>query len=158
MSWLNVTEILAPEAVTAIISSLFVQIDYGCQPSDFPPSKTTTKVPAVLQLKYWEVQEPEKHFVKDQLEAVLSRRREREKARKDIELQLAGMDDLEKWELLKGDKVDKGDKGKKEVEGAKKETAAMKKEVEVSETVGPSGTSADTEEVSRARIWQSKAD
>jgi hypothetical protein len=112
-------------------------------------------VPASLQLKFWEVQTPEKHFTKDQLEAVLTRRKERESARKEIELQLAGMDDLEKWELIKGDKGDKPEKGekvKKEAGAAKKEANAVKKQVDTMEKAGPSVTSADTEEVGLALL------
>lgn len=82
-------------------------------------------MPAALQLKYWEVQTPEKYFTKDQLELVLTRRKEREKARADIERQLAGLDDLEKWDLIKGDKADKGEKGKKET-GTKKDATGSK--------------------------------
>ena len=107
---------------------MFTQIDHGCQPTDFPPSTTTVKIPAALQLKYWEVQTPEIHFTKDQLESVLTRRKEREQARKNIESQLAGLDDLEKWDLIKGDKAEKGEKVKKDAGAAKKETSAVKVE------------------------------
>ena len=112
----TVADTLAADALTPLISKLFSQKDYGFLVSDFLPSSSTTKLPAALQLRYWEVNEPEKYFLGDQLGIVISRVEERRRARAECLRLLEDMDDIEKLELLKGDK-EKGEKEKKPAKG-----------------------------------------
>jgi hypothetical protein len=61
----------------------------------------------VLQIRCWEVLEPAKYFPEDQLEVLQARRAERVKAREQAVNILAGLDDVEKLEMLKGEKDEK---------------------------------------------------
>ncbi|WWC96983.1 hypothetical protein V866_003860 [Kwoniella sp. B9012] len=99
---------LPNESLTPLIPKLFTLHQYGFLPSDFAPSSSTTKVPAALQIRCWEANDLQKHFPSDQLEELLIRRKAREQAREECVKILDGLDDIEKLELIKGDKVDKG--------------------------------------------------
>ncbi|WWC68642.1 uncharacterized protein I206_102573 [Kwoniella pini CBS 10737] len=98
---------LPNETLTSLIPKLFALKQYGIVPADFSPSTSTAKVPAALQIRCWEATDVAKHFSASQLEEVLARRREREQAREECERILNGLDDIEKLELIKGDKADK---------------------------------------------------
>ncbi|GMK55693.1 hypothetical protein CspeluHIS016_0207490 [Cutaneotrichosporon spelunceum] len=93
-------ELLAP-----LIAQLFTLKQYGFQPSDFGVSR----IPARLQIRCWETNDLDKYFPAERVSELLARRTEREHAREECELMLADMDDAEKADFLKGEKVDKRD-------------------------------------------------
>ncbi|OCF43387.1 hypothetical protein I317_02827 [Kwoniella heveanensis CBS 569] len=107
-------ELLPNEAMDALIPKIFTLKQYGFVASDFSPSSSTTKVPAALQIRCWEVTDMQKYLPSDQLESLLGRRTERENARKECLKILDGLDDVEKLELIKGDKGEKAEKPAKE--------------------------------------------
>nr|XP_019050366.1 hypothetical protein I302_00796 [Kwoniella bestiolae CBS 10118]OCF29296.1 hypothetical protein I302_00796 [Kwoniella bestiolae CBS 10118] len=98
---------LPNETLSPLIPKLFTLHQYGFLPSDFSPSSSTTKVPAALQIRCWEANDLQKYFPADQLEEIMRRRKEREAARQECLRILHGLDDIEKLELIKGDKADK---------------------------------------------------
>lgn len=86
------------------IPDLFEQRDYGVSSQDVGASK----IPAALQLKFWELRDPTRYFSPPNypeafLQVLLSRQRERETARAEIAKEIARMDDVEKLDLLKGE-------------------------------------------------------
>jgi hypothetical protein len=104
----DTSDILPIEIVKPLIVKLFHQQHYGLLSSDFPASASgPTKVPAALQIRFWEAINPEQHFPADQLEAVKSRQAERRAARDEVVRLLEALDDVEKMDLLKGDKEEK---------------------------------------------------
>ena len=90
--------------------------DYGLAPSDFGPSSSSSKVPAGLQIRCWEANQPEKYFTEEQCGMLSVRREERTRARAECLKLLDAMDDLEKLDFLKGDKVEEKEKSAKRVE------------------------------------------
>ncbi|WVF65764.1 hypothetical protein IAT40_000498 [Kwoniella sp. CBS 6097] len=107
-------ELLPNEAVETLLPKLFTLKQYGFIPSDFSPSSSTTKLPAALQIRCWEVNDMQKYLPSEQLDAYLKRQKDRENARAEYVKILDGLDDIEKLELIKGDKNDKGEKPAKE--------------------------------------------
>ncbi|WVR03828.1 hypothetical protein IAU60_000824 [Kwoniella sp. DSM 27419] len=107
-------EQLPLEAIMALIPKLFTMAQYGFLPSDFTPSSSSLKVPAALQIRCWEANDIQKYSAPDQVEELLARRRERELARTECLRILESLDDVEKLELVKGDKPERGDKAIKE--------------------------------------------
>ncbi|WVQ93405.1 hypothetical protein IAU59_000475 [Kwoniella sp. CBS 9459] len=107
-------DLLPNEAVDALIPKLFTLKQYGFIASDFSPSSSTTKVPAALQIRCWEVTDMQKYLPSDQLDSLLNRQKERDQAREACLKILDGLDDIEKLELIKGDKSEKGEKPAKE--------------------------------------------
>jgi hypothetical protein len=101
-------DILPIEIVKPLIGKLFHQQHYGLLSSDFPASASgPTKVPAALQIRFWEAINPERYFPGDQHEALKSRQAERRAARDEVVRLLESLDDVEKMDLLKGDKEEK---------------------------------------------------
>ena len=102
---------LPNDVLLPIVHKLFAQEDYGFLPGDFPSSsRTPSKVPATLQLRYWEVREPEKWVSGEVLEGFAARLEERRSARRDCLEMLASMSEEERMKLLKGDKLEKATK------------------------------------------------
>ncbi len=102
------------EVILSLIPNLFTLKQYGFTSSDFP--NATSKIPASLQIRCWEANDVEKYFPSDQVEIMLTRRKERESTREMIQSMLEGMDDIEKVELIKGEKLDKSVDKPKEAE------------------------------------------
>lgn len=120
-----VSESLTAASIASLVPKLFAIHDYGFVSSDFSPSTSTTKIPATLQIRCWEALEPEKYFTDEQITVLASRRAERVRMRAECVRLLGEMDDIEKLELLKGDKGEKrekGDKGVKRDMGVKGDT------------------------------------
>jgi hypothetical protein len=84
-------------------------VHYGLLPGDFPSSSTSSniKIPAGLQIRRWEAVEPEKHFPSEHLDAVNARKAERSRVREECVKILKDMDDIEAYDLVKGEKEDK---------------------------------------------------
>ena len=106
------TDLLPIDTLTPLVSRLFTRRDYGFIPSDFSPS-STVKVPATLQIRCWEANEPEKYLSGDQLDMLETRKAERTKAREECLRFLIEMDDVGKLDFIKGDKIDRTEKGDK---------------------------------------------
>nr|XP_018264705.1 uncharacterized protein I303_02882 [Kwoniella dejecticola CBS 10117]OBR86863.1 hypothetical protein I303_02882 [Kwoniella dejecticola CBS 10117] len=124
---------LPNEVIAPLITRFFTMKHYGFVPSDFSPSTSTVKIPAALQIRCWEANDVEQHFPAGQTEEIVTRRKEREQAREDCLRILTGLDDIEKLELIKGEKVDKTqtkevkEKASK-IEEPEEEAARLKKE------------------------------
>jgi hypothetical protein len=104
-------ETLTMDAVLSLIPKIFSLQSYGFLPSDFPSSSTTTvKIPAALQIRRWEAIEPEKWFTPEQCVTLEQRKTERQAARTECLRILGEMDDVEKWELLKGESKESKEK------------------------------------------------
>jgi hypothetical protein len=101
----NVQDTLKNELLAPLVAQLFTMKQYGFQPSDFGVSR----IPARLQIRCWEANDLDKHFPANRVPELEARRAEREQAREECERMLAGMDDAEKAEFLKNEKVDKKD-------------------------------------------------
>jgi len=94
-----------------VIPKLFDIKDYGFISTDFvPASSSSAKLPAGLQIQCWEAKELEIYFSKEQCETLMSRREERNRARAECLRLLEAMDDVEKMELLKGEKGEEKEK------------------------------------------------
>ncbi|KAL0252365.1 hypothetical protein I308_101754 [Cryptococcus tetragattii IND107] len=89
-------ESLPNEALTAVSRKLFTLRHYGFFPSQFPSG---VKIPSSLQIRCWEVNEPEKWFPSEQVEALCARRAERESVTEECFKLLQGMTDAQKLEL-----------------------------------------------------------
>ncbi|WWC87861.1 uncharacterized protein L201_002758 [Kwoniella dendrophila CBS 6074] len=122
---------LPNESLTPLIPKLFSLTQYGFLPSDFSPSTSTTKIPAALQIRCWEANDIQKYFSSDQLEGILARKKEREQAREECLRILNGLDDIERLELIKGDKVDKN-----QTKEVKEKPAKVEEVVEESPRLG----------------------
>lgn len=110
-------ETLSMDAVSALIPKLFQLQHYGYLPTDFPSSSSSVpKIPASLQIRRWEAINPEAYFSAEQCQTLKQRQAERVAARQECLRLLAAMDDVERWELVKGDGKDKGE-SKEEVPG-----------------------------------------
>lgn len=114
---------LPSQLVTPLISKLFTQSHYGLIPSDFPSSSSApVKIPAALQIRRWEANEPLKYFPAEHHEVLSARKAEREKVRAECVRILGQLDDVEARELVKGEKGEKEDRPDKSV---KKEDAKV---------------------------------
>ena len=102
-------ETLPAELITPLIPKLFTLVHYGLLPGDFPSSSTSSnvKIPAGLQIRRWEAVEPEKYFPSEHLDAVNARKAERSRVREECVRILKDMDDIEAYDLVKGEKEDK---------------------------------------------------
>lgn len=102
-----------------MISQLFTLEQYGVLPTDFPSSSSSTRrIPVALQIRSWEPKKLE--YLTEEQKVTLKERKEiRTEARRQIEAELKALDDIELFELAKGDKGDKGDKTEKNEEGKK---------------------------------------
>jgi hypothetical protein len=111
---------LPAELLTPLIPKLFTLTHYGLLPGDFPSSSTSsnTKIPAGLQIRRWEANEPEKYFPTEHLDAVNARKAERLRVREECVRILRNMDDIEAHDLVKGDKEDKKEKKTQEAKPA----------------------------------------
>lgn len=99
--------VLPNDTLSAVTHLLFNAQDYGFQITDFSASSSSTsKLPVSLQIRCWEAKELEKYFSAEQCTELRARKEERTRARMECLRLLEGMDDVEKMELLKGDKGD----------------------------------------------------
>ncbi|KIR70682.1 hypothetical protein I310_05533 [Cryptococcus deuterogattii CA1014] len=117
-------ESLPNEVLTAVSRKLFTLRHYGFFPSQFPNG---VKIPSSLQIRCWEVNEPEKWFPSEQLEALRARRAERESVTEECFKLLQGMTDAQKLELVCGSKDGK-DVSSKSANMAEK--SALPKEIQ----------------------------
>ncbi|AAW42090.2 expressed protein [Cryptococcus deneoformans JEC21] len=115
---------LPNEVLTVISRKLFTLSHYGFFPSQFPNS---VKIPSSLQIRCWEVNEPEKWFPSEELEALRARRTERESLTEECFKLLQGMTDAQKIELVGGSK-DQKDTPSKSASTAEK--SALPKEIQ----------------------------
>nr|KIR86925.1 hypothetical protein I308_02614 [Cryptococcus tetragattii IND107] len=118
-------ESLPNEALTAVSRKLFTLRHYGFFPSQFPSG---VKIPSSLQIRCWEVNEPEKWFPSEQVEALCARRAERESVTEECFKLLQGMTDAQKLELVCGNKDGK-DISSKSANMAEK--SALPKEIQI---------------------------
>jgi hypothetical protein len=112
-TWTDFTDPIPNEVIAGLIPKLFTLHHYGFHLTDFPPSSSSFKLPASLQIRSWEANDLARWVPPDQLAKLEARRAERVQARAECLRLLAAMDDIEKLELLKGDKAEA--KAKKEV-------------------------------------------
>ena len=100
-------DILPNDVLSSVIRQLFTVHDYGLCPTDFPSSSSmSARIPAALQIRCWEANEPERYFSEEECAVLNARRKDRALVRMECEKLLEQMDDLEKMELLQGEKVD----------------------------------------------------
>ncbi|KIR69580.1 hypothetical protein I314_00694 [Cryptococcus bacillisporus CA1873] len=118
-------ESLPNEVLTVVSRKLFTLRHYGFFPSQFPNG---VKIPSSLQIRCWEVNEPEKWFPSEQLEALRARRAERESVTEECFKLLQGMTDAQKLELFCGSKDGK-DMSSKSANMAEKN--ALPKEIQI---------------------------
>lgn len=118
-------ESLPNEVLTVVSRKLFTLRHYGFFPSQFPNG---VKIPSSLQIRCWEVNEPEKWFPSEQLEALRARRAERESVTEECFKLVQGMTDAQKLELFCGSKDGK-DMSSKSANMAEKN--ALPKEIQV---------------------------
>ena len=102
----HIPELIELEALAAIIPKLFSFTNYGFRLEDFP-SSSSKKLPVALQIPRWEVTDLAAHFPAEQLDALRTRQTVRRRAREECIRILADMDDVERIEVLKGDKGDR---------------------------------------------------
>jgi hypothetical protein len=110
-------DILPNGIISNLIPRLFAIQDHGFLPGDFPLSSSSSaaKLPAGLQLRCWEARDPENYFSAEQCAVYRTRKVERERARAECLRLLDAMDDVEKLELLQGEKGDEKEKVTKEL-------------------------------------------
>ncbi|ADV20839.1 hypothetical protein I305_04186 [Cryptococcus gattii E566] len=118
-------ESLPNEVLTVVSRKLFTLRHYGFFSSQFPNG---VKIPSSLQIRCWEVNEPEKWFPSEQLEALRARRAERESVTEECFKLLQGMTDAQKLELVCGSKDGK-DISSKSANMAQK--SALPKEIQI---------------------------
>nr|KIR48044.1 hypothetical protein I312_02558 [Cryptococcus bacillisporus CA1280] len=118
-------ESLPNEVLTVVSRKLFTLRHYGFFPSQFPNG---VKIPSSLQIRCWEVNEPEKWFPSEQLEALRARRAERESVTEECFKLVQGMTDAQKLELFCGSKDGK-DMSSKSANMAEKN--ALPKEIQI---------------------------
>ncbi|OXC70299.1 hypothetical protein AYX13_01211 [Cryptococcus neoformans] len=115
---------LPNEVLTVISRKLFTLRHYGFFPSQFP---NNVKIPSSLQIRCWEVNEPEKWFPSEELGALRARRMERENLTEECFKLLQGMTDAQKIELVGGSK-DQKDTPSKSASTAEK--SALSKDIQ----------------------------
>lgn len=100
----DLSGIITPAAWTSLIPRLFTLEQYGVYPTDFPSSSSSARrIPVSLQIRSWEPKKLE--YLTEEQQATLNERREaRREARRQIEAALKALDDIELFELAKGDK------------------------------------------------------
>ncbi|KJE03646.1 hypothetical protein I311_02686 [Cryptococcus gattii NT-10] len=118
-------ESLPNEVLTVVSRKLFTLRHYGFFSSQFPNG---VKIPSSLQIRCWEVNEPEKWFPSEQLEALRARRAERESVTEECFKLLQEMTDAQKLELVCGSKDGK-DISSKSANMAQK--SALPKEIQI---------------------------
>lgn len=118
-------ESLPNEVLTVISRKLFTLRHYGFFHSQFP---NNVKIPSSLQIRCWEVNEPEKWFPSEELGALRARRMERENLTEECFKLLQGMTDAQKTELVGGSK-DQKDTPSKSASTAEK--SALSKDIQV---------------------------
>jgi len=121
------TETLPAELVAPLIPKLFTLTHYGLLPGDFPSSSTSSniKIPAGLQIRRWEAIEPEKYIPAEHLDAATSRKAERVRVREECVRILKEMDDIEAYELVKGDGKERKTQEAKTVERGRVEVCTF---------------------------------
>lgn len=99
------SETLPAELLAPLIPKLFKLTHYGLLPGDFPSSSTSSniKIPASLQIRRWEAIELERYIPAEHLDAANSRKAERVRVREECVRILKEMDDIEAYDLVKGD-------------------------------------------------------
>ena len=121
------TETLPAELVAPLIPKLFTLTHYGLLPGDFPSSSTSSniKIPSGLQIRRWEAIEPEKYIPAEHLDAATSRKAERVRVREECVRILKEMDDIEAYELVKGDGKERKTQEAKTVERGRVEVCTF---------------------------------
>jgi len=96
-------DILPVDLLADPVKKLFTLTQYGFLASDF--GAAASRFPASLQSRVWEANDVKKYFPEENVEHILERRAERERAREECVRIVAAMDDAEKSEIIKGDKA-----------------------------------------------------
>jgi hypothetical protein len=100
---LTFPDILSTDLLVAPVKQLFALKQYGFLGSDLNIAQS--RLPASLQIRCWEANDVEKYFPDESVAKLLERRGERERARDECVRLAADLDDTEKHDLVKGDKV-----------------------------------------------------
>jgi hypothetical protein len=95
---------LSNETIAKVIPLLFDVTDFGLLSTDFPPSANDVKLPVGLQLRCWEAKDLDQYYTPEECGIWHARVEERKRVREECLRILEGLDDVEKVELLRGDK------------------------------------------------------